>query len=236
MDRATDAGPDAGGHGRIHSGHPFATPVDDRAAVRQARGRLVSPVTLWTAGPVTPGGRPAGLTVSSVLVVEPDALIGVISDENDLADLVAETGRFVVTVLDHSHRALADAFAFVAPAPGGPFAGHEWQPTAWGPVLRSAVTWIACEVRSARDVGYGRLIEAAIAHVELGAADGANGADGPGGADEAGGRDPLAWHHGRYRHLRAERATGGASMGFSRRRRPGSPGRARANGGASRGC
>ncbi len=187
MDRATDES--GAGRGVIHTGHPFATPPDGRAAVRQARGRLVAPVTLWTAGPVDPGGRRAGLTVSSVLVVEPDTLIGVVSDENDLADLVAEAGRFVVTVLDHSHRTVADAFAFVAPAPGGPFAGHEWRATDWGPVLASAGTWIGCEVRSAREVGYGRLIEAAIGHLELGAAEGTDG------------RDPLAWLHGRYRHL-----------------------------------
>ena len=49
----------------IHSGHPFADGVP-RDPVRQLRGRLVSPVTLWTAGDAD---RRAGLTVSSTEVV-----------------------------------------------------------------------------------------------------------------------------------------------------------------------
>jgi flavin reductase (DIM6/NTAB) family NADH-FMN oxidoreductase RutF len=183
---------------RIHTEHPFAEAEAERAPVRRLRGRLASPVTLWTAAS---GDERAGLTVSSVLVVEPDAVLGVLADENDLTDLLEESGRFAVAVLDHSHRALADAFAFVAPAPGGPFGGHEWRATEWGPVLASAAVWAGCSVRGTRDVGYGRLVEGAIEHVEI-AAGGQKAAVGGGqkAAVDAD-ADPLVWHRGRYRHL-----------------------------------
>ena len=152
--------------GQIHADHPFADPEDDRAPLRRLRGRLPSPVTLWTAAA---GGRRAGLTVSSVLIVDPDRLLGVVSDENDLLDLLTAAGRFTVAGNRQPHRTVADAFAFVAPAPGGPFAGHDWQATDWGPVLTSTPTWAGFAVREIRDVGYGQLIEAAVERVELAA-------------------------------------------------------------------
>jgi hypothetical protein len=49
---------------------PFAVPPERRSPARRLRGRLVAPVTVWTAGH-PPGG--AGLTVSSVLVAVPRA-------------------------------------------------------------------------------------------------------------------------------------------------------------------
>src|SRR6266536_511576 len=70
------AGPEAIGErsmgaddGRIRIGgqHPFATPAEWRSAARRFRGRLVAPVTVWTAGGTGDG---AGLTVSSVLVAD----------------------------------------------------------------------------------------------------------------------------------------------------------------------
>src|ERR687897_2473668 len=50
---------------RIGSQPPFAVPAERRDPVRPLRGRLVAPVTVWTAGR-PPGG--AGLTVFSVLL------------------------------------------------------------------------------------------------------------------------------------------------------------------------
>jgi 3-hydroxy-9,10-secoandrosta-1,3,5(10)-triene-9,17-dione monooxygenase reductase component len=54
---------------RIGGQPPFAVPPERRDPTRRLRGRLVAPVTVWTAGR-PPGG--AGLTVSSVLVAEGD--------------------------------------------------------------------------------------------------------------------------------------------------------------------
>jgi 3-hydroxy-9,10-secoandrosta-1,3,5(10)-triene-9,17-dione monooxygenase reductase component len=62
---------------RVGSQPPFAIPPERRDPARRLRGRLVAPVTVWTAGR-PPGG--AGLTVSSVLVAEgqPARLLGLI--------------------------------------------------------------------------------------------------------------------------------------------------------------
>ena len=172
---------DTGAH--LHSEHPFLLPAAERVPVRRVRGRLAAPVTLWTAGA---GSERVGLTVSSVLVVEPGVLLGVVGEDTDLADALEESAPVVVHVLDWRHRRLADAFAFVAPAPGGPFRLTDWAPTPWGPVLRPAPTWVGCRVRGTRTVGYGLLVEAEVEHTAV--------------EDEP--ADPLVWQRGEYRHLR----------------------------------
>lgn len=166
----------------LHSEHPFLLPPEQRVPVRRVRGRLPSPVTLWTTG--TDSER-AGLTVSSTLVVEPGLVLGVLGPDSDLADLLEESETAVVHVLDWRHRRLADVFAYVAPAPGGPFRAAEFTATAWGPVLQPAPTWVGVRVRSRREVGYGLLVEAEVEHTEV--------EEDPG--------DALAWHRGEYRHL-----------------------------------
>ena len=183
MTAAEGAGRPVGG--AIHGGHPFLRPEAERDPVRRLRGRPTAPVTLWTAadGP----GR-AGLTVSSVLVAEPGFLLGLVGDESDVLDLLTRTGTFAVSVLGWAQRPLADAFSFLSPAPGGPFAGARWQETDWGPVPEGVATWAGCRVRSVREAGWSRLVEGELEHVELSAGE---------SADPA----PLAWHRGRYRAL-----------------------------------
>ena len=115
----------------IHSGHPFLEPPADRDPVRRLRGRLGGAVSLWATG--SEDAR-AALTVSSVLVAagEPARLLGLIDPDSDLATTVASTGTAVVALLQWPHRDLADAFAGVAPAPGGAFRLGTWSQTPWG--------------------------------------------------------------------------------------------------------
>jgi flavin reductase (DIM6/NTAB) family NADH-FMN oxidoreductase RutF len=171
--------PDAPG-GRIHSTDPFATPEREKSAVRRFRGRLAAPVTLWTA----PG--PAGLTVSSMLVAdgEPGRVLGLIDDESDFWDAAGAAGRFAVTPLTPADQQLADRFAGLMPAPGGPFAAGEWTETAYGPVPAHAATWAGCRLASERPCGWALLVEAVIETVEAG----------PSAA-------PLVHYRGRYRDL-----------------------------------
>ncbi len=67
----------------IHGDHPFLPPEEERSPVRRFRGRLPSPVTLWTS---VHNGERAGLTVSSMLVAngEPGYVLGVLDPESDL--------------------------------------------------------------------------------------------------------------------------------------------------------
>jgi flavin reductase (DIM6/NTAB) family NADH-FMN oxidoreductase RutF len=171
--------------GAIHGDHPFLPPPDQRNPIRRLRGRLTAPVTLWTAGAAsdpTPGAR-AGLPVSSLLVADgdPGLVVGLVDDNSELWDVLESTGRFAVSVLRWEHRALADAFAGVAPAPGGPFRLTEWSATDWGPVPATVQTWAGCRLLQARPLGWALAVEAEIEHVVLG--------------DEP---DPLLHRRGRY--------------------------------------
>ncbi len=170
----------------IHSDHPFLDPEPDRDPVRRLRGRLAGTVSLWTAGS---GRARSGLTVSSLVVApgEPSRVLGLIDPDSDLADAVARTGTVVVQLLAWRHRDLADAFAGVAPAPGGPFKMATWTESAWGPVLDGVEAWTGLRVGpDPREVGWSLLLDGEVEHVEIATA----AADLP---DE-----PLVHRRGRY--------------------------------------
>jgi flavin reductase (DIM6/NTAB) family NADH-FMN oxidoreductase RutF len=149
----------------IHSQHPFLDPEPD--PVRRFRGRLGGAVTLWTAGDETDR---AGLTVSSLMVAngEPARLLALVDPDSDLADTLGRTGRAVVALLAWEHRALADAFAGTAPAPGGLFRQAAFEQTAWGPRLLGADTWAGVTLEGSTEVGWSRLVTCVVDEVTLG--------------------------------------------------------------------
>jgi 3-hydroxy-9,10-secoandrosta-1,3,5(10)-triene-9,17-dione monooxygenase reductase component len=69
---------------------PSPSPPERRSPARRWRGRLVAPVTVWTAG--RPQGG-AGLTVSSVLVAEgqPARQLGLIDPTSAFWEAMQET-------------------------------------------------------------------------------------------------------------------------------------------------
>jgi flavin reductase (DIM6/NTAB) family NADH-FMN oxidoreductase RutF len=166
----------------ISGDNPFLTAEAERSPVRRLRGRLPLPVTLWTAGTVPSA---VGLTVASALVVdgEPGHVLGVLDPESDLCGALRRNGLAVVTLLRSSDRRLADAFGFVAPAPGGPFTVGSWEATPWGPRFAAPRTWAGIRLTDARPVGYALLVDAVIEHIEL----------------EPAADDPLTLYHARYR-------------------------------------
>jgi flavin reductase (DIM6/NTAB) family NADH-FMN oxidoreductase RutF len=168
----------------IHSSDPFATPEEQRSPLRRLRGRLPAPVTIWTAGA---GPDRAGLTVSSVLVIDgdPGRVVGVIDDESELWDALKATGRCAITMLHVGDHLLADRFAGVLPAPGGRFSEGAWIDTDFGPVPADATTWAGVDLDAARPFGWGLLIEATIIELHLAADPSA----------------PLVHARGRYREL-----------------------------------
>ncbi len=168
----------------IHSTDPFATPDEEKSAVRRLRGRLAAPVTLWT----TPG--PAGLTVSSTLIADgdPGRVLGLIDDESEFWDALEDSGRFAVVPLSPADRQLADRFAGLMPAPGGLFAGGGWTETGYGPVPAGADSWAGCRLESSRALGWALLVEAVIEKVEIGPSPG-----------------PLIHYRGRYHVLPPDR-------------------------------
>lgn len=151
----------------IHSDHPFLEPESERDPGRRFRGRLGGGVTLWTAGSE---GQRTGLTISSVMVAhgDPPHVLGLVDPDSDLAAVVADGGTAVVQLLQWSHRDLADAFAGVAPAPGGPFRMGSWGETEWGPVLHGVSAWAGVRLAgSAPEVGWSLLLDGVVEHVEL---------------------------------------------------------------------
>ena len=151
----------------IHTSHPFLEPEGDRDPVRRLRGRLGGSVSLWTAGDED---ERAGLTVTSWMVAggEPGRVLALLDPDADLTELLLETRRGVVQLLQWPHRDLADAFAGVAPAPGGPWRSAAWEDTPYGPRLASAHTWALVSVESDVEVGWSRLVTCTLDEVVVG--------------------------------------------------------------------
>lgn len=151
----------------IHSDHPFADAPGVRDAARRFRGRLPAPVTVWCAGH---GSERAGLTVSSVLVAlgEPAQVVGLLDPDADLTGTLQRTGRFTVAVLTPAQYRLAEVFAGLGPAPGGPFAVAGFTETTWGPRPTASGSWLGAEVVDVRELGWSLEITGRIEHVEVG--------------------------------------------------------------------
>jgi 3-hydroxy-9,10-secoandrosta-1,3,5(10)-triene-9,17-dione monooxygenase reductase component len=169
---------------RIGKQPPFAVPPQRRDPARRLRGRLVAPVTIWTAGHPTTG---AGLTVSSVLVVEgqPARLLGLIDPTSAFWEAVQQTRAFVVHALATADRALAERFSEIRPPIRGQFDRLEVVESSWGPVLGGNRPRAACRLAGSSPVGYAELVQGVIEQLEL--------------HDLA---DPLAYLHGSYRSVR----------------------------------
>jgi flavin reductase (DIM6/NTAB) family NADH-FMN oxidoreductase RutF len=158
----------------IHSDHPFLPPEGERNPLRRFRGRMLAPVSLWT---TYAGERRVGWTVSSLLVADgPEpAVLGLLDPDADLTEaLIPEGGsrRVAVSLLGWQHRGLPDAFAGLAPAPGGPFRLGDWSDSPYGPVLADAPGWLGAAVTETRPVGWSTLLTARIEQVEIGTSGG----------------------------------------------------------------
>lgn len=151
----------------IHYTDPFATPEPARSPVRRLRGRMPAPVTVWTA--YGSDGRPAGLTVSSTVVADgdPGFILGLVDEESDLYAAATASGRIAVMVLRAGENQLADKFAGLLPAPGGPFADGGWDRTEYGPVRSDGRTWAGCRVVATQPVGYAQLVQATVDTLHL---------------------------------------------------------------------
>jgi flavin reductase (DIM6/NTAB) family NADH-FMN oxidoreductase RutF len=161
----------------IHRDHPFLEPESSRDVARRLRARTGGVVSLWTSGS---GEGRAGLTVASMMVA-PGEPAEVVDPDSDLFDALEQTGRAVVQLLRWEHHQLADVFAGVIPAPGGPFRQADFEQTEWGPRLSDATTWAGLRLKSAEPSGWSMLVACTIDHAVLG--------------DEP---DPLVHRRGRY--------------------------------------
>jgi flavin reductase (DIM6/NTAB) family NADH-FMN oxidoreductase RutF len=172
-------------HSDLSPDDPFATPVDERRLDRRFRGRLIAPVTVWTAGS---GDRRAGLTVSSLLVAEgdPAEVLGLLDPLSELFDLLVERGSFVIHVLDAADQRLAGMFAGAYPV--DPFEEVDTVDAESGPVISGTRHILGCRLVGSEELGFQMLVRGSIEALELVA--------------EAG--QPLIRYRGRYRKLSSE--------------------------------
>jgi 3-hydroxy-9,10-secoandrosta-1,3,5(10)-triene-9,17-dione monooxygenase reductase component len=152
------------GRRRIGS-DPFEHLSGDPDAARRLRGRLASPVTVWTA--YRPDGGPTGITVSSVLVAEgePSLVIGAVGPLADFWDSVQRAKQFVVHVLGAGQVRVADQFALRYP--GDPFEGLSYSASEWGPVLAEVSARAACVLSGYVEAGHSLLVRGEITDVVL---------------------------------------------------------------------
>lgn len=149
----------------IHPEHPFETPLADRSEVRRWRGRLAAPVTVVAAGS---GSKRAGLTVSSIQLVEGerDHVVMWLDPESDLAESLSVGASLTITQLAKGDEFTAEAFAGLAPAPGGPFQLNDWTDGKWGPELPHR-SMLGASVTSIASLGWFTQVTAVIEKVTV---------------------------------------------------------------------
>ncbi|WP_194793180.1 flavin reductase family protein [Raineyella fluvialis] len=131
------------------------------------------------------GGARDGWTISSLLVGEgePAELIALVDEDCDWWDLFRSTGTATVNVLGPGQGRVADAFARIAPSPGGPFRTGEWTDGTHGPRLIDAAGWVGVRLVDATPdhAGWALLVRATVEELDL-----------------ADGVDALEHRYGRY--------------------------------------
>src|SRR3989449_6456168 len=115
----------------------------DPAQFRQLLGRFATGVTVVTAR--DPGGRPVGMTASSVASVslEPPLVLVSVDRKNDMYPALQAAKRFVLNVLASDQEAVSRRFAEEHP---NRFDGIGYRETKHGiPVLEGVLASIECE-------------------------------------------------------------------------------------------
>jgi 3-hydroxy-9,10-secoandrosta-1,3,5(10)-triene-9,17-dione monooxygenase reductase component len=170
--------------GHIHFENPFVTPLEQRDPARRLRGRLASPVTVWTSGTIE---APVALTISSILIADgdPPFVFGLMNETTDLWESINTSGAFVVHLLEDRDQGLSDEFAGLRPSPGGPFSALAVEGSEWGPVLTQWKNRAFCKLSGSEGAGHQRLVRGEIERIELDDVD-----------------SPLVLYRGRYRSLK----------------------------------
>ncbi len=152
----------------IHDTHPFLPGPEGRGLARRLRGLLPAPVSIWTS---SSGTERDGWTISSILVAdgEPAELVALVDEDCDWWDLFRVTRVATVNVLGAGQGQISDAFARVAPSPGGPFRSGEWQTSSHGPLLRGAAAWAGVSLLTEKPEhsGWGLLVRAALDWIKI---------------------------------------------------------------------
>lgn len=155
----------------------------DAREYRRVIGRFPTGVTVVTC--CDPGGKPWGLTASSLTSVslEPLFLLVCIGKGSRSHDIVAAGEHFAVNVLGADSADLSNHFALVNPADR--FDGVDYRTEVTGsPVLDRASAWLDCRIAQLHDAGDHTIVVGEVL-----------------GCDAEDGVEPLVYHSGTYRSL-----------------------------------
>jgi hypothetical protein len=97
---------------------------------------------------------------------DPGQVVAIIDPDSDLGSALVPGGMLTVSVLGPNDTYLAEAFAGLAPAPGGMFRLGRWTQTEWGPVLEGS-TWLAGTVTDLSPLGRALQVTATVQRVDL---------------------------------------------------------------------
>ena len=162
--------------------------VPDEAAMRAARRRWAGGVAVVLA-PDDGGWRGATVGAFTVVSLDPPLVLVCLDNQGRTTELVADQGRFAVSILERRHEFLAERFAGRAPLPDVRLTGVPHQAAPSGlPVLTGALAWFDCRLRDLHDGGDPRIIVGEVTALRLG--------------DDT--DDPLVYYEGRYRAIEAE--------------------------------
>jgi len=162
---------------------PAPRPLIGNSEFRAALSAMASTVSIVTA---RRGDERAGRTVTSVfsLAMNPPTILISIDIMSRLADLIARTGGFSLSMLGVEQSRVADAFAGQV-AQEQRFSEGKWEDWPSGhPRLLDAVTALDCDVIGAMETGTHVLFAGAIAEAET-----------------TTGREPLIWQRRQYHGL-----------------------------------
>jgi flavin reductase like protein len=101
---------------------------------------------------------------------DPGHALALLDPDSEFAETLTRTRTCVMGLLSWEHRDLADAFAGVAPAPGGRFRLGKWVESAWGPVLDGVTAWAGLRLVEGPMpvVGWSVLADGLIEHIAIG--------------------------------------------------------------------
>lgn len=110
-----------------------------------------------------------GITIASIMIIEGETPLCVVAvgPDTDFVSTASDTGGFVVHLLGADHRAIADTFALIRPAPGGLFSSVAFTDTSWGPRLDDIPDVVGCGFVEAFPTGEQILVMGEIETLEL---------------------------------------------------------------------
>jgi 3-hydroxy-9,10-secoandrosta-1,3,5(10)-triene-9,17-dione monooxygenase reductase component len=116
---------------------------------------------------MTPGHRPAGLSVNSFTSVslDPPFVAFCVSRQSSTWPVIRDTGSFCVNVLAENQEHLSRVFATRG---ADKFSGVGWEPGPSGaPVLSGALAWIDCALEAEHDGGDHLIVVGRVRNLEV---------------------------------------------------------------------